>query len=50
MGDYTLIYDFFLQQTTHFLHEWIYGLGEEGGAPLPDFKDFVNANPIDVSV
>ncbi|CAM9321677.1 unnamed protein product [Scytosiphon promiscuus] len=50
MGDYTLIYDFFLQQTTHFLHEWIYGLGEEGGAPLPAFKDFVNANPIDVSV
>ncbi|CAM9605170.1 unnamed protein product, partial [Hapterophycus canaliculatus] len=25
-------------------------LGEEGGAPLPAFKDFVNANPIDVSV
>ncbi|CAM9321604.1 unnamed protein product, partial [Scytosiphon promiscuus] len=25
-------------------------LGEEGGAPLPAFEDFVNANPIDVSV
>ncbi|CAN0127699.1 unnamed protein product [Pylaiella littoralis] len=50
MGEYTDVYDFFLQQTTHFLHEWVYGLGEEGGQPLPPFKDFVNANPTDVSV
>ncbi|CAM9368477.1 unnamed protein product [Ectocarpus sp. 12 AP-2014] len=50
LGDYTLVYDFFLQQTIHFLHEWIYGLGVEGGQPLPPFKDFMNANPLDVSV
>jgi len=50
MGEHTLIYDFFLEQASHFLHEWIYGLGVDGGPPLPPFKDFLNVNPIDVNV
>ncbi|CAB1111229.1 unnamed protein product [Ectocarpus sp. CCAP 1310/34] len=50
LGEYTLAYDFFLQQAIHFLHEWIFGMGVEGGQPLPPFKDFINANPPDVSV
>lgn len=50
IGEYTHVYDFFLQQLSHFTHEWIYGLGVEGGPPLPPFKDFLNSNPYDVSV
>ncbi|CAM9867534.1 unnamed protein product, partial [Laminaria digitata] len=30
--------------------EWLFGTGEEGGQPLPPFKDFVNVNPVDISV
>lgn len=50
MGEYTNIYELFLQPTSNFVHEWIYGLGEDGGVPLPPFKDFLNANPNDARV
>ncbi|CAM9960343.1 unnamed protein product [Scytosiphon promiscuus] len=30
--------------------EWVFGTGEEGGQPLPPFKDFRNVNPSDISV
>lgn len=50
MGEYTNVYEFFLEQTSNFLHMWIYGLGEDGGPPLPPFKDFVTANPVNVNV
>lgn len=50
MGEYNTIYEIFLQPTSNFVHEWIYGLGEDGGVPLPPFKDFLSANPSDVRV
>ena len=30
--------------------EWVLGTGEEGGQPLPPFKDFIAVNPSDASV
>lgn len=50
MNEYTHVYDFFLQQLSHFTHEWMFGLGEEGSPPLPPFKDFINSQPFNVSV
>ena len=50
LGDYTTVYDTFLQLSYAFMLEWIFGTGEEGGQPLPPFKDFVNVNPSDVGV
>ena len=50
LGEYTTVYDTFLQQSYAFMLEWVFGTGEEGGQPLPPFKDFVNVNPSDVSV
>eukprot|EP00903_Cladosiphon_okamuranus_P007709 g7471.t1 len=50
MNEYTHVYDFFLQQLSHFSHEWLFGLGEEGNPPLPPFKDFINSQPFNVSV
>ena len=39
------MYDTFLQQSYAFMLEWVFGTGEEGGQPLPPFKDFVTVNP-----
>ncbi|CAM9440562.1 unnamed protein product [Ectocarpus sp. 8 AP-2014] len=50
MGDYTTVYDLFLQQSYAFMLEWIFGMGEEGGQPLPPYKDFLTVNPPDLSV
>lgn len=50
MGDYTTVYDLFLQQSYAFMLEWIFGMGEEGGQPLPPYKDFITVNPSDISV
>ena len=50
MNEYTHVYDFFLQQLSHFTHEWMFGLGEEGSPPIPPFEDFINSQPFDVSV
>eukprot|EP00752_Nemacystus_decipiens_P012023 g10658.t1 len=50
MNEYTHVYDFFLQQLSHFTHEWMFGLGEEGSPPIPPFKDFINSQPFNVSV
>lgn len=44
------MYDTFLLHSHAFMLEWILGTGEEGGQPLPPFKDFVNVNPSDVGV
>lgn len=44
------MYDTFLQLAYAFMLEWILGTGEEGGQPLPPFKDFVTVNPVDISV
>lgn len=50
LGEYPTVYDTFLQQSYSFMLEWVLATGEEGGQPLPDFKDFVNVNPVDISV
>lgn len=50
LGEYTTVYDTFLQQSYAFMLEWVLGTGEEGGQPLPPFKDFVTVNPIDIGV
>eukprot|EP00752_Nemacystus_decipiens_P008261 g7387.t1 len=50
LGEYTTVYDTFLQQSYAFMLEWVFGTGEEGGQPLPPFKDFLNVNPSDISV
>lgn len=50
MGEHSLIYNFFLEPMSHFMHEWIFGMGVDGGPPLPPFKDFLNVNPLDLSV
>lgn len=50
LGEYTTVYDTFLQQSYAFMLEWVLATGEEGGQPLPDFKDFLNVNPSDISV
>ncbi|CAN0371091.1 unnamed protein product [Ascophyllum nodosum] len=49
IGEYTGVYDFFLQQSYQFVLEFLLGTGEEGGQPLPPFEDFRRVNPPDVS-
>ncbi|CAM9689272.1 unnamed protein product [Ascophyllum nodosum] len=50
LGEYTGVYECFLQQSYAFMLEWMLAAGEEGGQELPPFKDFLNVNPIDISV
>lgn len=50
LGEYPTVYNTFLQQSYAFMLEWVLATGEEGGQPLPPFKDFVNVNPSDISV
>ncbi|CAM9542239.1 unnamed protein product [Ascophyllum nodosum] len=49
IGEYNGVYDFFLQQSYQFVLEFLLGIGEEGGQPLPPFEDFRRVNPLDVS-
>lgn len=50
LGEYPVVYEFFLQLTYAIMLEWVLGTGEEGGQPLPPFKDFLLVNPADVNL
>ena len=50
LGDHPLVYDTFLRQSYAVVLEWALGIGEEGGQPLPPFKDFVAVNSSDVNL
>ena len=45
-----MVYDTFLRQSYAIVLEWALGIGEEGGQPLPPFKDFVAVNSSDVNL